>query len=152
MRIKSIFDQSQHCILRSHLSPAEAGASKIGCLCSSEEAQAVVSNCCNIRQGNHFGSLCLLMVLYSSGSGGWRSKDWPTGTGKPKFLHRARLYCMGDIKKPLLPPQCMADSGTLRQGALCSPLNFFTKSQRRLSLSGFSQFTSLKYCLHLNLY
>ena len=37
---------------------------------------------------------------------------------------------MGGIKKPLLPPQCTAGSGMLRQGALCSPLNFFTKSQR----------------------
>lgn len=72
-------------------------------------------------------------------------------SGEARVPTQGKAVGMGDIRKPLLL-LCTAGSNTLRQGALCSPRNFFTKSQRCHCLSGFSQFTSLEHCFHLNPY
>lgn len=91
----------------------------------------------------------------------WRSSQWDgrlkmqglaRESGEATVSTQGKAVCMGDIRKPLLPPRCTAGTSMVRQSALCSPLNFFTKSQRCLCLSGLSQFTFLKHCLHLNLY
>lgn len=154
MRIKSIFERVQHCILRSYLSPADAGSSKTGCLCSSEETQVVVSNCCAVRQGNHPAAKVLLFI--DGALLQWHRRLKMQGvareSGEATVSTQGKAVCMGGIRKPLLPPQCTAGSSMVRQGALCSPLNFFIKSQRCLCLSGLSQFTFLKRCLHLNPY
>lgn len=154
MTIKSIFERLQHCVLRSHLSPAEAGSSKIGCLCSSEEAQTVDSNCCDIRQGNHPAPKVPMFI--DGALLQWDRRLETQGlaheSGEATVCTQGKAVCMGDMKKPLLPPRCTVGSSTLRQGALCSPLNFFTKSQTCLCLPGFSQFTSLKPSLLLNPY
>lgn len=165
MRIQSIFEQLQHCILRTHLSPADGGSSKIGCLCSSEETQAVVSNCCDIRQGNHPAAKVLLFTdywLFVDYSVYWlfsllqwhrrlKMRGVAHESGEATVSTQGKAVCMGGIRKPLLPPLCTAGSSTVRQGALCSLRNFI-KSQRCLCLSGLSQFTFLKHCLHLNPY
>lgn len=79
----------------------------------------MVSNCCDMRQGNHPAAKILLFIdgAVLQWEERLKNKGLAHESGEATVSAQGKAVCMGDIRKPFLPPQCTAGSNMLITGS-----------------------------------